>query len=142
MIDKLKMSIKEYSIYKNVSTQSVYQSIKMGKIDCIVEGKKKYIIVEKEVVKEVAEVTNEVDKVVNNELIRLQIRNEILENENILIKSYVEEIKKEKEELKYQVKDKDLKINQLLEKMESLNDRVIGLIEWKSKSFWSKLWNK
>jgi len=81
-------------------------------------------------------------KALEGELLVVKLENEKNKELNQNYQIQIEDLKKEKEELKYQVKDKDLNIKQLLSKLENLNDRVIGLIEWKNKSWWQRILGK
>ena len=115
------MNVKEYSELYNISVQAVYQKIKNGSIK--------------------AKKTNDGFKIIQADF-NINIEYAKLETANKFLKSELESALKEIENYKYQIKDKDLKINQLLGKMENLNDRVIGLIEWKNKSWWQRIFNK
>lgn len=142
MNKQIKLTVKEYADKYGTTKQAVYNKINRGTLKIELLNGLKYIVEN-----ESKPFNNIVESSNNIEISKITIEN--LEKENKLLKNTIEELKqdkikleKEKEEFKYQVKDKDFEIKSLLEKMENLNDRVIGLIEWKSKSWIQKLFNK
>ena len=146
MNNQIKLTVKEYSDRYNITKQAVYNKIKRGTLDVEVVNGVKYIV-ENNIKPLNQPLNNGVELNESIEIYRVKVENkenEIkrLNNQILELKEDKLKLEKEKEELKYQVKEKDINIKQLLNKMESLNDRVIGLIEWKSKSWWQKILKK
>ena len=127
-----RLRIKDYADLFNISIPTVYKRINKGFIKKVNEGKNVFVEFKEEIKDDSGSNFNK-----QNEIENIFLKKEV-EKQNLLI----EELKKEKEELKYQIKDKDMNIKQLLNKMENLNDRVIGLVEWKNKSWWQKILGK
>jgi len=127
-----RLKIKDYAELNKISIPTVYKRINKGFIKKIKEGRNVFIEFDEEE-KETLSSNNKEKFEIENIYLKKEIDKQIL---------LIEELKKEKEDLKYQIKDKDFKINQLLEKLENLNDRVIGLIEWKNKSWWQRILKK
>jgi len=127
-------SVKEYSSTKGVTESYVYKLIKQGKLETKIVDGIKYIVEKKSTNSTVlSQSTNSSE--LEKENIRFTAENEFLKQENI-------RLKQENEEFKYDLKQKNFEVKKLLEKMENLNDKVIGLIEWKSKSWWQKILGK
>ena len=150
MNNEIKLTVKEYSDKYKTTKQAVYNRIKRGTLNVEVVNGVKYIV--ENIGKPLNQpfikpFNNGVESLENLELYRLKLENEEKENKrlNAIILELKEDklkLENEKEDLKYQIKDKDMNIKQLLGKMENLNDRVIGLIEWKNKSWWQKILGK
>jgi len=58
----MKLSIKEYSEFKSISPQAVYQATNKGTLDHVVENGKKYVMVDDREVKEVNQSVEQTDK--------------------------------------------------------------------------------
>jgi len=152
MIINDKVTPQEYAKIKGVSVATIYR--KIGDLDTIKEGNKTYILIsqknenennidKKKEIKIEKNLINTIDShIILNENQILKERLLAKDKEIELLNKNINELKKEKDELKYQVKNKDIEIRKLFEKMENLNEKVIGLIEWKSKPWWQKILKK